>query len=46
MHFYLEKSTKIALGKISYVNICKLAQITQKVDSFRQGVPPYYIQLK
>ena len=34
------------LSKISHANFCKLAQITKKVDNFRQGVPPFDIKLK
>ena len=37
---------KLALGKISYVNFCKLAQITKAVCYFRQGVSPFAVKLK
>ena len=34
-----ESTPKLASGKINWVNFCKLAQITNKFDNFRQGVP-------
>ena len=37
---------KLALGKISRVNFCKVAQIKEKVDNFSQGVPPFDIKFK
>ena len=41
-----EKSPpKSSLGKNDYVNFCKLAQFTKKVDNFRQVVPPFDIKL-
>ena len=37
---------KSVFGKISYVNLCKLAQITKKNDTFGQIVPLFDIKLK
>ena len=34
---------KLAWNKISYVNFCKLAQITKKNDNFEQVVPPFSV---
>ena len=47
LQFYvlLPKIAKSTLGKIGSINICKLAQITKKVDNLRQGVPPFDIKL-
>ena len=44
--FSWKKSIKIALGKISYVNFCKLAQNMKKVDNFRQSAPPFDTKLR
>ena len=33
-----KNTLKSALGRISYVNVCKLAQITKKNHNFRQVV--------
>ena len=44
--FFGKIPIKLTLGKISYVNFCKLTQITKKVDNLMQGVPPIDIKLK
>ena len=49
--FYTIKSTigylpKSAWNKINYVNFCKLAQITRKMDNFGQVMFPFDIKLK
>ena len=37
---------KLALYKLSYVNFCKLPQITKKNDNFRHVVPHFDIKFK
>ena len=37
---------ELAWNKISYVNFCKLTQITKKSDNFGQVMPPFDIKLK
>ena len=50
LQFYIlllgKSPPKSALGKISYVNFCKLVQIIKKVDTFKKGVSPIDIKLK
>ena len=44
--FAWKSPPKSALGKISYVNFSKMAQITKKFDNFKQVVPPIDIKLE
>ena len=37
---------ELAWNKISYVNFCKLTQITKKNDNFEQVAHPFDIKLK
>ena len=49
-NFYIlllgESSSKSAFSKISYVDFCKLIQISKNVDTFREAVPPFDMKLK
>ena len=47
-HFYVllhrKSSPKLALGKISSINFCKIVQIMKKHDTFRQGMLLFHIK--
>ena len=46
VHLSGKSSPKLALGKISYMNFCKLVQITKKFYTSRQGMPAFDMTLQ